>query len=385
MELFTLLAVMYLATVAVGIVLERLRVPWIFGALLFGVALSALGIKMKNGNMEYLEPLGELGMLFLLFIIGFEISIHELRRQSKYVISLTTFIILFEALMGGLTLHYIFHYPIKVSFIAALSLATIGEAILVPILDEFGIARTRIGEVIISVGTLDDIFEVVAIFFAGLFVSATSYQTLERSAIALGVLLISTAVLLKVRKLIKEEIRHAKLKYFLLGGCLFVFFSFVSIAKWGGMDAVGAILAGVVAGNLLPSGLKRHIESEVRVLAYGFFATIFFFVVGLSMDVHEILAYPVLTLAIFAVATASKYVAVWVGGLGRMNVRERLVTATGLSVRFSTSLVVAKILLNNKLIDISLYSAFVAASSISTILVPFVFAWMLKRWRETFV
>ena len=41
-----------------------------------------------------------------------------------------------------------------------MSFATVGEALLFPILDEFKVINTKLGQSIIGIGTLDDVIEV---------------------------------------------------------------------------------------------------------------------------------------------------------------------------------------------------------------------------------
>jgi len=45
-------------------------------------------------------------------------------------------------------------------------------------------------------------------------------------------------------------------------------------------------------------------------------------------------------------------------------------------------LVIAKMLYERALIDLSLYSALVTVSAISTISVPFVFVYLAKKWKK---
>ncbi len=381
MDLFTLLAVMYFATIVIGVVLEKFRIPWIFGSFLLGAILSVTHNNLAK-NMNYLAQLSELGMLFLLYIIGYEINLTEIKQLGGYITSLTVFTILASSLAGTALLTCFFHYSLSVAFVISLALATVGEEILVPILDEFGITNTKVGEVVVGAGTLDDIFEIIAIILASFLVSANITNIVEEGLVSLTVLIGITLVLLKSRKFIEKRIRSSEMKYLILGLCMFIFFGYVSIGQYGSVEAVGAILAGIVCGNILTPSLKSDIEMKVRALTYGFFALLFFFVVGVSMDLGKVVSCPMLTLAIFGVAVISKYLSVIVGGTDRLNLKEKLVVGTGLCVRFSTSLVVAKLLLKNRVIDLSLYSAFVAASSLSTLLVPFVFASLLTRWKD---
>ena len=70
--------------------------------------------------------------------------------------------------------HFVFGYNWIISIIVALSFATVGEAILIPILDEFKIINTKLGQSIIGIGVLDDLIEVAVLIFAIVLIGSKS-------------------------------------------------------------------------------------------------------------------------------------------------------------------------------------------------------------------
>ena len=61
--------------------------------------------------------------------------------------------------------------------------------------------------------------------------------------------------------------------------------------------------------------------------------------------------------------------------------KHAILLGIGLSVRFSTSIVVVKILFENELIGSDLYSIIIASSMAFKIIVPVLFANLLVRWK----
>jgi len=59
--------------------------------------------------------------------------------------------------------------------------------------------------------------------------------------------------------------------------------------------------------------------------------------------------------------------------------REAWIIGVGLNARLTTEIIVAKLLLDAHLIDVQLFTALVAASSLSTVVVPLAFAFMVNR------
>ena len=79
MSLILFLAGVFLVTFLVGRLLEKIRIPWIFSALLIGLGLAAYNPFKEITGSESFIFLSQLGMYFLLFIIGFEVNLKEIR------------------------------------------------------------------------------------------------------------------------------------------------------------------------------------------------------------------------------------------------------------------------------------------------------------------
>lgn len=174
--LFLFLSSIFLAILIFGTFIERFRIPWIFSALIIGILLSEYNQYNLNNpfiaitGSEIFNFLAEIGMYFLLFVIGFEIDLRDMLEKSGFILKSTFFIIFLEAFFGTLLIYVVFNsivpdfsYSIPVSFLVALSFATVGEAVLIPILDEFKVINTNFGQSIIEIGCLDDLIEVFAL------------------------------------------------------------------------------------------------------------------------------------------------------------------------------------------------------------------------------
>ncbi len=385
MELYILLALIYLFSLSVGVLLEKFKIPWIFSALFLGVILKELDLFSSSLSSNTFEVLSNLGMLFMLFIIGFEINVREILKLGRFIVTSTTFIIFTEFIFGTTLLHYVFSYPFYISALVALSFATVGEAVLVPILDELKLVRTKLGELIISIGTMDDVIEIIALMLVSALLGTRSEVNIGNTVLALFTLFFLTIVLIKTRKRITREFGIRTIKYHLLGISLLVFFLFLAIGKYAEATAIAALLSGIALSNFLPRHLLEKIESEIRVLAYGFFAPIFFLWVGATISLNSVFNAPLLAFAIFIVASLSKIFSSLLVARGKLGFKPAVLLGTGLCVRFSTSLVIVKILYEAGVIDLTLYSALVTVSAISTVLVPLIFAYLGRKWRRAII
>lgn len=89
--------------------------------------------------------------MFLLFFIGLQIDPGEMRGLGGDIIWLTILNTVFPFLLGVIVMLTL-GYSWILAFIIGLTRMPTAEAVIVPILDEFKLIRTRVGSFIIDVG-----------------------------------------------------------------------------------------------------------------------------------------------------------------------------------------------------------------------------------------
>ena len=380
-NIFLFLAAVFLLTFIVGKLIEKIRVPWIFAALIIGFLLAIYNPFTSIMSSPKFNFLAQLGMYFLLFVIGFELDLHEFKKQSKFIFKATFSIILFEAFFGTLLVHFVFGYTWLISSIVALSFATVGEAILIPILDEFKIVNTKLGQTIIGVGTLDDIIEIFALIMTIFLIGSNAsihHLNIAFILISLFVLLGLAFGLTKIRKEGKKFQFMSIENLFII--VLFILFLFLGVGEYAHATAIGALLAGIGLKTFLPKERLKAIESEVKTMCYGFFAPLFFLWVGSTVNINYLISYPLLILLVVVVSNTSKIVSSWIVGRKEFGLKKSILLGIGLSVRFSTSIIVIKLLFENSIIGVGLYSVIIASSIIFKFLIPVSFSNLLVKW-----
>ena len=264
-DIYLFLGIAFLLTFLTGKLLEKIRVPWIFAALLIGSLLAIYNPFSYITSSSTFEFLAQLGMYFLLFIIGFEIDLKKFKKSSKFIFKATFFIIFLEAFLGSLLIHFVFGYSWLISFLVALSFATVGEAILIPILDEFKIINTKLGQSIIGIGTFDDIIEIILLILVGILVgtkAAHSQINIIIILVSMGVLFILTIGLKKLKKQ-EERFKFLSIEIlFLL--ILFVLFIFIGIGQLAHAAPIAAILAGIGLNTFIPNSRIEKVKESVR-------------------------------------------------------------------------------------------------------------------------
>lgn len=378
-DLFLFLTFVFGFTFIVGNLLEKIRIPWIFAPLILGAILSIQNPFEKITSSQIFEWLAQIGMLFLLFIIGFEIDLKKMKKLSNFILKSTFSIIVLEAILGTIIIRFLFNYDFLISFLVALSFATVGEAFLLPILEEFKLVRNKFGQTLLGIGTLDNLIEILVLFLVIFLISTKTFLNFLSVLASLILIFLLTYVLTKL----KEEGRkfsYLKIETLFLFS-IFIFFFFIGIGQIVEAAAFAALLSGIALRTFLPKKRIELIESEVKTMAYGFFSPLFFLSVGVSISPTLIYLNMLGVLAITFVAYFGKILASYLIGRKELGKKKSIALGIGLSIRFSTSIIIIKILLEGNLIGVDLYSAIIASTILFKFFTPLLFSYLLVRWK----
>jgi Ca2+-transporting ATPase len=394
-DVLLLICVTYGVSLVFGFLLQKyLKIPWMFAALFFGIILSVFGFFAPSVESPSFQLLATLGMLVILFMIGFNLDLKEIKKLGKQIAMGTISIICLEGLLGSLLLYFGFPALISnsylVALITALSFATVGEAVLLPILSEFNVLNTTFGQLTLGIGTFDDVIEVlmlVSIAALPTFLPKIQVQNVPNPLSilsALGALLLVTLVVAKLANKVKNILRKgSNPSYVHLLIILLVFFSFAALGGlvFEDLASVGAILGGIVGRRLLPEEMLNEDEKAINFLGYIFLSPLFFLSVGANVSLASILVYPLLIILIFIVANSSKVIVSFPLFRKMLGTKYSLLLGVGLGVRFSTSLIVQFILFSSGYISLALYSSLIATAILLTPVIIGIYSWGLSKGR----
>ncbi|MCM1152952.1 MAG: cation:proton antiporter [Muribaculum sp.] len=133
------------------IIFRRLKVPYIVGLILAGVAVGPYGFNLLARDASF-EIFGQVGILFLMFLAAIEIDMYHMRRnlRSGLIFGLVTFLIPFVA--GTFVIRGAFGSSWATSVLVA-SMFSSHTLVSYPIVSRFGISNNR-GAVIAVCGTI---------------------------------------------------------------------------------------------------------------------------------------------------------------------------------------------------------------------------------------
>jgi len=307
-EVITQTLVFLAATCIVVPALKLARLSAVMGSLLIGVAMGphVLGRLAESWPMLSafeLEPeaptlfLANLGVVFLLFVIGLEVSFERLWALRRYVFGLGGAQVALCALaIGGAA--FAFGNSLGVSTVLGFAFALSSTALVLQLLRERGQIATQVGRVSFSVLLLQDLMVVPILFL----VAALSPRlgtpqpqdviaALLFAAISIGVIFLAGRLLLRP---LFRWVARANSREIFIAAALLAAIAMAAAAQAAGLSmALGAFLAGLL---LAETEFRHQIEADLdpfKDLLLG----LFFVTVGMQIDLVVFLSQPWLVIA----------------------------------------------------------------------------------------
>jgi CPA2 family monovalent cation:H+ antiporter-2 len=397
-DIILLALVTYLVIATIGYAIHKyLRMPWMFTVVVLGMILSALGLfqgVMESANFQFLS---RMGMLFFLFTIGIDLELEQIRKLGRYIVVGDIALTLTEGFL--LALFFFFGFPEFVShsfivaLIAGIAFGTVGEVVLLAILKEFELEKTRFGQLALGIGVFDDIFEVLAlavvIALPALGAGGSRSVASQSSVIivlSLAGILAATIILSQAGKFTRRYLERVPNDSFVIPFLiLLILFSFIYFGARGfeNMGVVAAIFGGIAVKQVLPEGFVQQYKKPIFFVANIFLGPFFFLSLGGKMSLEALLAYPFVILVIIAISLFVRLTLSYLLFHRLLGKRQSLVMGVGLTAKFSTSVVSENILFSTGLIAQPLYSAIMAAFIILKPIIVGVFSRSLAMMKET--
>ncbi|CAI5479757.1 unnamed protein product [Closterium sp. Yama58-4] len=294
------------ATVIVIPAFKSLKISPILGFLLSGVALNELGLIR---NITDVKALSELGILFLLFEMGLELSLERLRALAKFAfgmglpqvllttLAFTAFELPIDNAIGTRALEFLLGAKSDLVNIRSLdeavvigaALALSSSAFVLQLLSEKGELASRFGSATLGILLLQDIavvplLVILPILENGDFTDETIFPLLAlegaKSLLGLGVLLYTGRIAL--RRLFEFVAESRSSEAFIALCLLTVTGTALITSKLGFSDSLGAFLAGAL---LAETNYRTQVEADIRPFR-GLLLGLFFVTTGSSIDLN---------------------------------------------------------------------------------------------------
>ncbi len=308
--------VLVLAT-ALGMVAKFLRQPTILGYIAAGLIMGPLGI-MRLDNIEVIDAMAQIGITLLLFLVGMELRLRELRSVGKPALLTGLGQIVFTAAIGMLIARGLGYAMMPALYVAA-ALTFSSTIIVVKLLTEKKSLETLYGKIVVGFLLIQDFVALfVLIALSSLDGSGSSVPALTLvMTLVRGVLLFLAAVVIG-RYVLPRALRlvaHSQELLFLasLSWGMGVA-ALVTVPQIGFSIEIGGFLAGVAMSDAME---HFQIGSRVRSLR-DFFIVMFFVALGSHVALGSIadIWIPTLVFSLFVIIGNPLIVMVIMGALG---------------------------------------------------------------------
>ena len=362
------IVVLFILSIIVVLVCLRFRLPSIVGFLLTGVLCgpSALGL---IPTPEAVDTMADVGVAFLMFSIGMELSGKELVRLKK------------PLFLGGsmqvlLTMAFVFVLTFwwcgpRLGIVYGCMVTLSSTAIVLSLLQQKALVESPQGQVCLAVLIFQDlaIVPMVLIFpllSGGLELDTNSMLLAAGKGVLVigGILLFGKYLLHRLMFSVVSTRSRELMLMTTLGLCLAV----ALITSWLGLSlALGAFLAG-----LMMAESEYSLNTLESIMPFKeVFSSIFFISVGMLLDVRFFLTHlPVIALCAAAIIAAKILMVAPAVRILRYSMRTAILAAFSLAQVGEFSFVLAKSALGLELISNDSYQIFLAASILTMVLTP---------------
>lgn len=290
--LFALLAVMFVGVVIVSLLLLRMRQSLLIGYFLCGVFIANSGVLGAFGAQNVEGPIAqmaEFGVILLLFTIGLEFSLSELRYLRRLAFVGGSLQMLLCAMPIGAAAWW-HGLPWPQAVVLSIALALSSTAVSFKTFQDLGLTGSPGARLAVGIAIFQDLFVIAVFLFLPLiFASATADGGQMLPAIAAltgkGLLFVAIAAALSrwiVPRLLHAVARTRNRELFTLtvvGLC-------VGVAFLGGMLELSLALGAFVAGVTVADTIYRHRILADVVPLKDLFLTLFFVSIGLTIDLR---------------------------------------------------------------------------------------------------
>lgn len=296
---------------AAGIVvplIRRLGISPVFGFLVVGLAIGPHGLVQFDDAVPWLRhilitdsagvrALAELGVVFLLFMIGIELSIDRLWAMRRRVFGLGGAQVLITGTVIA-SIATLFGNTLAAAVVLGAGFALSSTAIVMQLLTENRRMGTATGRTGFAILLCQDLAVLPMLFLLGAFAKQGDASVLAATTLAIGQAVVAIAAILAIGRLVIRPLFRfvggtASREMFLALVLLVIIGTALATEQAGLSMALGAFLAGLLFAE---TEYRHEIEVDIEPFK-GLLLGLFFVSIGMSIDITQVFAKPLWMIA----------------------------------------------------------------------------------------
>ena len=369
-NVFLLQAAVYFAAAVIAVMAaHKLGLGSVAGYLLAGIAIGPWGLKLIE-QPEAIRAFAELGVVFLLFVIGLELEPHRLWSMRTRLIGLGMSQVLGSiALIAGVALAL--GIDMRVALVAGMALSLSSTALALQPLNERGALGTQGGQATFAILLFQDLAVIPMLAALPLLGESSGWSGFSWQGIGFAVAVVVGTLVLGhfIARPVFRHIARTRLREIFTAFALLLVLGIALLFEKAGLSmALGAFLAGVL---LAESEYRHEIEAAIDPFK-GLLLGLFFISVGMSVDFSVLLARPWIVVGLIVGLFILKSLVLWlIAHLARLPTSERPLFILLLAQGGEFAFVILGLAALNDAIPEPTAQAITLAVALSMLLTPF--------------
>ena len=391
------LAIILISTKMLGVILKKIGLPQVLGAIIAGVILGITGIVKESVPLDVFS---EIGVIMIMFTAGMETNFTELKKNGVASIVITTLGVIIPFALGFISALIIPDITLKERMFFGVILTATSVGITVATLKELNALHGKVGSSVITAAILDDIIGIIILAFftanvsdstvggkiVTLFkgdITALSTLIVFINVIAFFIAAIAFGMVMHfLFKILSKKFPHTRrLPIFSLAMCFF--YSWAAEKLFGIAAITGAFVAGMMIANMKQT---EYVERRVEIGAYLMFSPIFFASIGIKLPYQQIaenFSWGLVGFSLLFVfmGIIGKVIGCGAGSLiCKYKFQESLKIGVSMMVRGEVCLIVAQTGVNAGIMSQDYFISIVALIVVSSLLTPIILKVLFKRY-----
>ena len=377
--------ILFCSAQILGKIVKRIGMPEIVGYILAGAIFVNLCIYTDLGkwlefhvnivlrdHSNFINVMGQLGLVFMLFGVGLETRLGELLNIGKKAMVTAILGIIFP-FIGGIAVYYLFGSDYRCAIMVGTAIFAMSTVVSVNLLQSFGVIDSRVGKLVVGIAIISDILCLILMA-----VNSALVNPVDDSMVILDIAMILAFVVFvllfiwhaerrkhhreRIMEKLSLEFSHMDLFIIAIIICL----AFTASSYIVGLSGiVGAFLAGMYFAEFEKTS---HIIEKFETLVK-FLLPFFFIFVGLRLRLDEMSVNAlIIGIVLAVVAVIAKFAGGYVGAKSCGVTKETSkFVASCMIPRGDIAIVVASLALSMGLFGTDLYAGVIIMAVITQV------------------
>ncbi len=351
---------------------KKLKLPFVTSIIIVGALLGPNGFNYMQSN-QIIEFFGFLGAAFLMLMAGLEVKLEHFEKLGKKIIIMAAINGIVPFVVGfGIVLA--FGYSLMTAALIGIVFISSSVAIIIMAVKNANLMDKEIGQTIISVVVLEDVFSLLLL---AVILQGASPITSFPLPLYFGILVASVILLKKFlpriaayyfrKRMSKKDTYERELRAVLvILMAVLLYFSGLGVHP-----IVAAFIVGLLISDIATSEIVYH---KLHTMGYGLFVPVFFFIIGMQLDLSILGSFDyrnTLMISIILGLIGAKVVSGYFAGRwAKFSKRNSILFGTASMTQLTTTLAVTYAASGLNLLDSALSTSIILLAIITTILSP---------------